>query len=129
MVVRLFGCLEGNPDFPNMSDALESFQEGSFEVYEDQEIQKQSPAAELAYSVKKQQDYLYSFVTILIDLSKSVASKEEYLNNLKQAVKTLVASLIPQQPPKGWHKLKLQILAFAGRIGNSKWSGAAFTQN
>eukprot|EP00803_Ostreobium_quekettii_P008382 evm.model.scf_907.7 EVM.evm.TU.scf_907.7 scf_907:51432-55617(+) len=111
---RLFGCIEGNPSQPNMSDALRNYDEEFFEVYEDRKLQRKTTIAELAYSVRQQQDYLYNFLTLLLDMSKSVASKQEYFEDLKRAIKELVPMLVPPNNQQALHKLKLRILAFAG---------------
>ncbi|GMH38238.1 hypothetical protein BSKO_06122 [Bryopsis sp. KO-2023] len=111
---RLNGCDESDTDKTNSSNALRGYPESSFGLYENDRLLYKSQTAELAYTVKHQRDYLFNFITILIDMSQSVATSTEYLGELKTAIRKLVSSLVPPSDAVESHKLKLQVVAFAG---------------
>lgn len=102
---------------PNKSHALRGYPETDFALYESSRLLQNSPGNELEFSVKHQKDYLFNFVTLLLDMSKSVMSTKKYRADLDKAVRQLADSLIPIDDTVGAFKLKLQVLAFAGKDG------------
>lgn len=111
---RLFGCHTEDPRMPNKSHALRGYPQKDFALYESSRLLQSSPGTELEFSVKHQKDYLFNFVTLLLDMSKSVMSSDKYRADLERAVRHLVDSLIPIGDSVDSYKLKLQVLAFAG---------------